>query len=401
MRVTHVSASNWRNFRNLSFNIERRLYVVGPNASGKSNLLDIFRFLRDIAMEGGGLSHAVWQRGGLHKIRSLFSRGHNAGAVSIEIGLANGDESWRYRLSIASDVNDRGQVFLTEEIVEHNNVIILSRPDDNDIDDPLRMTQTHLEQIGWNKDFRVLADFLASVRYFHPVPQIIREPASVGVDAGRDYGASLIEEMGNISDAIVAQTGMASIRKRLVEALRSAIPDFSFMDVRQDFSGRTHLMMHSEKWDEVPFTSSEDPRAFLDESDISDGTLRLIGLLWPIVTAQTEGGVYLLEEPEISLNNAIVRQIPRILAVAQRDHDMQTIISTHATSMLDDDDIRSEEVLILRPTELGTVAHLLSEISATFGEVTSGLPLSDIIGFLIDPTDLSSLEVSGGAITRD
>ena len=47
MKITHVAATNWRNFKNLEFDVADRLFVVGPNASGKSNLLDIFRFLAD------------------------------------------------------------------------------------------------------------------------------------------------------------------------------------------------------------------------------------------------------------------------------------------------------------------------------------------------------------------
>ncbi len=54
MRITRVSADNWRNFTSVSFPIDRRLFIVGPNAAGKSNLLDLFRFLGDIAAPGGG-----------------------------------------------------------------------------------------------------------------------------------------------------------------------------------------------------------------------------------------------------------------------------------------------------------------------------------------------------------
>ena len=45
MQFTHVHIRNWRNFRDLRFNVGPRLFIVGPNASGKSNLLDVFRFL--------------------------------------------------------------------------------------------------------------------------------------------------------------------------------------------------------------------------------------------------------------------------------------------------------------------------------------------------------------------
>ena len=59
MQYTHVNISDWRNFRDLRFNVGQRLVIVGPNASGKSNLLDVFRFLGDIVAPGGGVAHAV------------------------------------------------------------------------------------------------------------------------------------------------------------------------------------------------------------------------------------------------------------------------------------------------------------------------------------------------------
>ena len=39
---------NWRNFTQVDVDLQRRVFLVGPNASGKSNLLDVFRFLNDI-----------------------------------------------------------------------------------------------------------------------------------------------------------------------------------------------------------------------------------------------------------------------------------------------------------------------------------------------------------------
>ena len=67
MRITHLEASNWRNFKNINFDIAERLFIVGPNAAGKSNLLDVFRFMSDIASRGGGLATALERRGGLKR----------------------------------------------------------------------------------------------------------------------------------------------------------------------------------------------------------------------------------------------------------------------------------------------------------------------------------------------
>ena len=45
------------------------------NASGKSNFLDVFRFLRDLSKpKGGGLQAAVAERDGISKLRCLHAR---------------------------------------------------------------------------------------------------------------------------------------------------------------------------------------------------------------------------------------------------------------------------------------------------------------------------------------
>ncbi|MGH7471174.1 MAG: AAA family ATPase, partial [Longimicrobiales bacterium] len=54
MLFTQVKLDNWRNFRQVNAPLQRRMFIVGPNASGKSNLLDAFRFLRDVAEPEGG-----------------------------------------------------------------------------------------------------------------------------------------------------------------------------------------------------------------------------------------------------------------------------------------------------------------------------------------------------------
>ncbi|MCX7049886.1 MAG: AAA family ATPase, partial [Candidatus Sumerlaeota bacterium] len=53
MIVSHVRLKNWRNFREVDVALGNRVFLVGPNASGKSNFLEVFRFLQDIARYEG------------------------------------------------------------------------------------------------------------------------------------------------------------------------------------------------------------------------------------------------------------------------------------------------------------------------------------------------------------
>ena len=58
LKFTRLRLRNWKNFPAADVSIQDRMFLVGPNASGKSNLLDAFRFLRDLASPGGGLREA-------------------------------------------------------------------------------------------------------------------------------------------------------------------------------------------------------------------------------------------------------------------------------------------------------------------------------------------------------
>ncbi len=74
LRFRNVGLRNWKNFAQTDVAIQNRAFLVGPNASGKSNFLDVFRFLRDLASPGGGFQEAIRRRGGVSAIRCLAAR---------------------------------------------------------------------------------------------------------------------------------------------------------------------------------------------------------------------------------------------------------------------------------------------------------------------------------------
>ncbi|GHU70308.1 hypothetical protein FACS189413_10490 [Bacteroidia bacterium] len=70
------------------------------------------------------------------------------------------------------------------------------------------------------------------------------------------------------------------------------------------------------------------------ERDFSDGTLRLIGLLWAL---QDGTKPILLEEPELSLHSSIIRQLPDIIYQLQKKKTVkrQVILTTHSFEILE------------------------------------------------------------------
>ncbi|MEB3260170.1 MAG: AAA family ATPase, partial [Cyanobacteriota bacterium] len=175
MRISEIRLENWKNFRLADVSLQRRMFVIGPNASGKSNFLDAIRFLREISDPEGGLQRAVKSRGGVSEIRCLHARKYSK--IAVEVKLEIDQDQWGYRIEFGQDNQRRAE--LAKEVVIKNRKRILERPNEEDEGDPSRLSQTFLEQVSANKDFRIIAESLAQIRYLHVIPQLIREPERV------------------------------------------------------------------------------------------------------------------------------------------------------------------------------------------------------------------------------
>src|SRR5947209_7607129 len=145
MRFSRLHLANWRNFAHVDVALELRMFLIGANATGKSNLLDAFRFLRDIVRIGGGFEKAVVDRGGVSNLCSFFAHDHCD--IVIDVHIADGKhEVWRYYLAITQDSQRRS--LLKAEKVWKSGSVLLERPDAQDTIDDRLLRQTHLEQIN-------------------------------------------------------------------------------------------------------------------------------------------------------------------------------------------------------------------------------------------------------------
>lgn len=181
---------------------------------------------------------------------------------------------------------------------------------------------------------------------------------------------------------MTARTRDAWLR-RVTEALQLAVPQFSSLEVTVDPTGRPHLESRYRNW------RTSDARQ--DERDLSDGTLRLIGLLWSLVEVGRRGAPVLLEEPELSLHPAVIRMLPTVLARAQRSTNAQVLLTTHSPELLADEGIRAEEVLLLTPTADGTEGLVLSHDEQAVQLLDSGLSVAEVALPRTEPPEIAAL----------
>jgi len=367
MIVSRLILKNWRNFRNVDVNLRERQFLVGPNASGKSNLLDVFRFLRDIAKpEGGGLQKAVKTRGGVSKIRSLAAR--QDPEIIVEIYLANSPDEepiWHYAIGLKQETRGYRQPILSFERVSQGKKKLLDRPDSEDKEDPERLKQTFLEQINTNAQFRDIARYLESVTYLHLVPQLLRHADTLQGRQLEDdpFGQGFLDRVAK-SQPRTQKSRLAKIEK----ALKIAVPQLKQLQFERDESGRPHLAALYSHWR---------PNAgWQREDQFSDGTLRLLALLWSLLERDS---LLLLEEPELSLNAGIVEQLAPLIYRMQRQRRRQVLISTHSKDLLRDHGIDGREVLLLTPDSEGTMVEVATKVKDARALLDAGLSIADAV----------------------
>lgn len=369
MNIVFIKLKNWRNFRETEALLSHRTFVVGPNASGKSNFLDVFRFFRDICKpSGGGLRKAVDERGGITRLRCLHARRDTE--IKIEIHFSDHTPSetpgWKYILGFKSEGKGAQRPVVTTEEVWKGGRKILQRPNEEDRKDSHLLTVTHLEQIMVNSQFRDISEFFSGVTYLHLVPQMLKYGDKIGGNLLEDdpFGQGFLERIAKCQ-----KNTRDSRLKKVNDILKAAVPQFKELRYkRDDLSGKHHL--------EALYEHHRPHAGWHNEQHFSDGTLRLIGILWSLMEGNS---LLLVEEPELSLHQAVVEQIPVLIEKIQKAtrQRRQIIISTHSETLLNDRAISADDLLVIETGKEGSSIRSVND-SERCG-LEAGLTPADVV----------------------
>ena len=366
MKLTHASLTNWRNFGHIKFDLDSRLFVVGPNSSGKTNLLGALRFLGDIARRGLRAASEDWG-GPKHCFRTGsseagFSITASSDEHTVEYALSLRAGTWLYDPYTYDGVTDEVVEFPDERIAVVNQEHL--RIDQRTIPiDSTHVTSPTSIPVLLGKDYSLLdpgitastgneqsvfeqvRKFVSGMRYIHPNPKKMKERLE-GRFEPDDHGTGFFQLAGRFP-----ATALDAIVARIRPIIAATVPEVP------------HLSYRRLAGEEVVFYS-DDPQSassYSTHDQFSEGTLRLLGILFDLATLPRSTTLVLLEEPETFLQPSVVRSLPSFLAEVAYSKQVQMVITTHSPELLSDETIGADQVLLLRTTEKGTTGELLSE----------------------------------------
>ena len=407
MKLTHIAITNWRNFAHIEFDMSSRLFVVGPNSSGKTNLLAALRFLSDVARRGlvaasedlGGPSRYIHAGAdsvsfsvsadvdtrqitydlSLRKVRVIddFSLGRmrlHPSNKGIPEDLLEADQprilhpmvearprssSWEEiaRLPVAqppSESEDEAETqfpVMDRVFVEGEKLLI----DGEDVTGALgtkRVTGSALS----------IRNMLSGIRYIHPNPKKMLERSD---RYDPDHGTGFFQHAGRFSDQ-----QLEAVVDRIRPIMAAVVPEIPNLSYQRMGLG-TEVVFYSD-------TPVRGANGVYSHEQFSEGTLRLLGLLFDLETLPRDTSVVLIEEPETFLQASVVRSLPSLLAEVAMNHDVQMIISTHSPELIDSELVLPSQVLMLRSEDGETTGQLLSESNdpRIKAVVSAGLPKS-------------------------
>jgi len=365
--IHRIKVKNFKSIGDIQFTLDPITILVGPNGTGKSNILDVFNFARDAL--NLGLEQAVLQRGGAAAIRRWSSKGRpNDISISFEIrqrssmkGKQTEIDTIVYSFQLGGKRKTELKVKSEKLIAFKNEQRILeiqrSRTElkffyvkhiDSLIssiklgqsglpvsDDELFLYKNHslfftlhakgklnakAERLLIKSlmDISSLLSIFGKMSFYNIYPNVIKQPQKPGHERYLNDDAS---NFASVLRRLISRH--PNWKKNVVSYLNAASPHIADIQVHQVGQFLVTKIYRS---------LTGDTKAAFDLSQESDGTLRMLALLTALLQ-EPHRALIGIEEPEIYIHPAALAILKD--AINESQMHSQIIITTHSPQMLD------------------------------------------------------------------
>lgn len=355
--IRRIRAKNFKSLKDVSLPLARRNVLVGPNMSGKSNLIWLFRFLSQMvypAPGAYGLASAFTALGGFGDVVWKGEGSSNFISIGLEGDFSamrpGGEETtWNYELEILGD--PRGALLVQEESLTYtppggpplplivrdssSGFRTLRNAKGGVVSNLSENTRSALEYEIPDWEGSQIRTLLASFRYYSLVPRSMKQ---LNPTAAVNF---LDEVGGNLSSWLLhLQT---RYREESFEKINNAVKDI-FPDLTSIFTWPTPqstvFVASSERFLQRPIPIWH----------MSDGELCFIALLSLIFSPLELGApLYCIEEPENHLHPRLLEVLVGLLDQVQekiKGPKAQIVVTTHSPLLVDK--VRLDDLVIVQ-----------------------------------------------------
>jgi predicted ATPase len=340
--IKKIRVKNFKSFKDLELNIGKVNILIGANGSGKSNFVQIFRFLRDIVKDG--LEKAISIQGETKYLRNVnIDISEN---LLIEIMLATEEIPYSVFIEFTEDgygyckivnnnhiveykpnINGPGKTiyFNIEETLALNEKINIEKSDGSKIALSEKQTSAQSE-MGNSIDFKSIC-----ICNFDPKLSKMAVPIFVKADLEED-GSNLVIFIKKILDD-------PEKKRMFLNLVSYLLPDIE--DIKVDKFTETHYYLRiKEKYSD---------KDYLPAPLISDGTINALGLI--VALYFQESPLIIIEEPDRGFHPSLISRVIGMMKDAAEYGNKQIIVTTHSPEMVRHADPKN--VLLVSRNEKG------------------------------------------------
>ncbi|MDQ3130755.1 MAG: AAA family ATPase [Acidobacteriota bacterium] len=321
--------------------------IIGQNASGKSNLVDVIKLLR-ASTTSGGFSNQIVKGGGIGEWIWKGKKNDNMASISVSAGKLTYsepnvtynvifEESYGGRFRIADEIiTENGkQYYLRENLVGENENGEKKKLEKLSEQETIfsKMEAVDFFGSGWD-----LSENISEIKFFTELntnrTTDIRKPQIP--DSPNNF---LEEDASNLALVLNDLEHRGNTKDKIVEYLKKFNPRIKDYSIR--ILGGTVQLFIREEGLEKPISAMR----------LSDGTLRYLCLL-AILCHPEPPPLICIEEPETGLHPDILPTIAELMIEASQR--TQLIVTTHSDILVSAFSENPEAVLVCEKDEDGT-----------------------------------------------
>jgi predicted ATPase len=376
--ITRVRARNFKSLRDVEFSLGPLNVLIGPNMGGKSNIVDLFRFLQECwfpAPATLGPPNALARRQGIDEV---LWKGGRENLLSIGLELELSGKNFSYEMEIAGGpggwANLQNERLELQGNGERHSLIVQDETGRwlRNLDSAKLVSvqgeRSAMELAPPNWDGYAVKWFAQNWRFHQFVPGLMKQANQMNIGNVLDAHGS------NLSAWLMwLQTKAPGAFARIDEVMRDVFPEVSQLLTWPTSQGTVYL--------------SSREKGLLRSTPLfqmSDGELVFAAFLSLILAPDELGGtLFVIEEPENHLHPRLLDTLIALLrqgrqeAAARGTVGSQVICTTHSPFLLDQMKLeeilyvekRQAETTITRPNDKPHLRKLIEDEKTGLGDL--------------------------------